>query len=395
MALTDTGSVDLPWERCSEPGCKGAQARPEACIAHLDEAAQASVLAGLGRSGSLDARGVVVDAPLLAKILAACPKDGSGRPVLKQGRFDRATFATGAVFEGVLFTKGVSFDGTRFNADASFSSSRFQGPARFAGASFTGPASFDETTFDAQAWFGGATFCSTASFGRAEFSNLAWFGQSRFQSDAAFDEATFRGNTNFDGADFGGQLRFTRTGFHGETRLDRATFNHEPRYDEATFTGRGGAPEAAVRQAVWKGAPLAPWRARVGAAIVDLALAAVPVVVSGLLGVIFEGPLHYNGALVVIPFLGVCASLAFNVYNVVDQGRTGQTIGKRRMGIRLLRERDGLPTGVPRSLGRQALHVLDTLPAGIGWLRPLWNAKRQTIADTLVTTVVVESSGGK
>ncbi|MEJ7764109.1 MAG: pentapeptide repeat-containing protein [Acidimicrobiales bacterium] len=393
MTLIETDAADVPWDRCPQPGCIGALAGMEACLAHLDEPGLASVLAGVRRGRVLDARGVAIDAELLSRILAACPRDDCGRPVVNRGRFDCASFPAGATFEGVVFIKGVSFDGSRFDGDASFKSTRFEGPARFAGSSFKGPASFDEASFDGQAWFGGATFSAPASFGHSEFSNLAWFGRAEFETDAAFDDATFRGTTNFDDAGFRCHVRFARTGFEGETRLDRASFNHEPRYDGAAFTGRGGAPEVAVRQLVWKGAALAPWRDRAAAGFIDLGLAVVPVVGAGLVGVVLEGPLYYSGARLLLTVLGALAGVAFSVWNLVDQGRTAQTIGKRRLGICLVRERDGLPVGVPRSIGRHALHLLDTAPAGAGWLRGFWHAKRQTFADTLLKTLVVEGRG--
>ena len=393
MTLTETDAAGVPWDCCSRPGCIGVLAGPEACLAHLDEPGLASVLAGVRRGRVLDARGVVIDAELLSSILAACPRDDCGRPMLSRARFDRASFPAGAGFEGVVFTKGVSFDGSRFDGGASFKGTRFEGPARFARAWFKGPAAFDEAGFGGQAWFGGATFSAPASFGHSEFSNLAWFGRATFETDAAFDDATFRGTTNFDDAGFRCHVRFARTGFEGETRLDRASFNHEPRYDGAAFTGRSGAPPAAVRQLVWKGAALAAWRDRAAAGLVDLGLALVPVVGAGLVGVLLEGPLRYNGALLLLTLLGALAGVAFTVWNLADQGQTAQTIGKRRLGICLVRQRDGLPVGVPRSIGRHALHILDTAPVGAGWLRGLWHAKRQTFADTLLKTLVVEGRG--
>ena len=38
----------------------------------------------------------------------------------------------------------------------------------------------------------------------------------------------------------------------------------------------------------------------------------------------------------------------------------------------------------------QRQHVLDSLPCYLGYLWPLWDAKRQTFADKIMSTVVVE-----
>ncbi|MBO9556248.1 RDD family protein [Cellulomonas sp.] len=70
------------------------------------------------------------------------------------------------------------------------------------------------------------------------------------------------------------------------------------------------------------------------------------------------------------------------------QAFTGVTPGKSVVGIRVVRESDHEPAGLLRTAGREVLHVLDWILL-IGWLRPLWNARRQTFADTLASTVVV------
>jgi hypothetical protein len=35
-------------------------------------------------------------------------------------------------------------------------------------------------------------------------------------------------------------------------------------------------------------------------------------------------------------------------------------------------------------------HILDSLPCYLGYLWPLWDAKRQTFADKVMGTVVIE-----
>lgn len=44
------------------------------------------------------------------------------------------------------------------------------------------------------------------------------------------------------------------------------------------------------------------------------------------------------------------------------------------------------------SIVRQLAHVLDTLICYLGYLFPLWDAKRQTFADKLMSTVCVPLS---
>lgn len=78
---------------------------------------------------------------------------------------------------------------------------------------------------------------------------------------------------------------------------------------------------------------------------------------------------------------------------LVLQGLTGQTPGRRVMGVAVVRATpDGLPLdgrpGVLRSVGRWFAHLLDAILL-IGYLRPLWHRERRTFADGLAGTVVV------
>ena len=53
--------------------------------------------------------------------------------------------------------------------------------------------------------------------------------------------------------------------------------------------------------------------------------------------------------------------------------------------------RDGQPVGFGLAIGRQFLHILDSLPFYIGYLWPLWDERRQTFADKVADTVVVQA----
>ncbi|SFK00101.1 RDD family protein [Cellulomonas sp. KH9] len=75
---------------------------------------------------------------------------------------------------------------------------------------------------------------------------------------------------------------------------------------------------------------------------------------------------------------------------LVLQGWTGASLGKRAVGIVVVRAADGRPAGLVRTLVRQLLHVLDAILL-LGYLRPLWHAEGRTFADSLAGTVVVAS----
>lgn len=79
---------------------------------------------------------------------------------------------------------------------------------------------------------------------------------------------------------------------------------------------------------------------------------------------------------------------------------TGRSLGKRVVGIRIVREETGaapgLGYGFVRLLVEMALGVLSLLflflPSLINYLSPLWDAKRQTIHDKAAGTVVVHDA---
>ena len=54
----------------------------------------------------------------------------------------------------------------------------------------------------------------------------------------------------------------------------------------------------------------------------------------------------------------------------------------------MVSEKTGQPIGFGMSLVRQMAHFVDSI-FYIGYLMPLWDTKRQTIADKLMTTVCV------
>lgn len=76
---------------------------------------------------------------------------------------------------------------------------------------------------------------------------------------------------------------------------------------------------------------------------------------------------------------------------VLDQGRTGYTYGKRKVGIRLIKEDNPQePVGPAMALVRYLLHGVINQLCYIDFLWPLWDQKRQTLTDKILTTVVVQ-----
>jgi uncharacterized RDD family membrane protein YckC len=71
------------------------------------------------------------------------------------------------------------------------------------------------------------------------------------------------------------------------------------------------------------------------------------------------------------------------------QGTTGQSIGKSVMKFKVISEKTGQPIGFGLSIVRQLAHIIDGAICYIGFLFPLWDAKRQTLADKIMSTICV------
>jgi uncharacterized RDD family membrane protein YckC len=83
-------------------------------------------------------------------------------------------------------------------------------------------------------------------------------------------------------------------------------------------------------------------------------------------------------------------ALAYLVWNYgYRPGTSGSSLGKSVMKIKVVSEVTGQPIGFGMSVVRQLAHFVDTIVCFIGYLFPLWDSKRQTFADKIMTTVVL------
>jgi uncharacterized RDD family membrane protein YckC len=156
--------------------------------------------------------------------------------------------------------------------------------------------------------------------------------------------------------------------------------NYPPSSDPWSGGGNQGPPT---------GPPLASWGQRVGAYLIDT-LIGVGIVLAGLLLGVIGGAVS-DALRVFFLVAGYIAQIVFLFWNLVRQGKTGQTIGKGVLNIRLVRL-DGInPPGAGLSIGRAFLHIVDQIPCYLGYLWPLWDDKRQTFADKILNTVVVNA----
>ncbi|MGA4958105.1 RDD family protein [Streptomyces lavendulocolor] len=133
--------------------------------------------------------------------------------------------------------------------------------------------------------------------------------------------------------------------------------------------------------------PYAHWGRRVGAHLLDMLIILGPLyAIVGISGATSSSGEPQLGAIIVLPLMVYTLTMA--VLQLVKEGKTGQTIGKKALGICLLREADGRPLGVGMAFVRKLAHFLDSVACYLGWLWPLWDEKKQTFADKVCSTAV-------
>jgi uncharacterized RDD family membrane protein YckC len=92
--------------------------------------------------------------------------------------------------------------------------------------------------------------------------------------------------------------------------------------------------------------------------------------------------------------LGGLVSLAIGIayYGYLEGGETGQTLGKKALGIRVLDLRGGGSIGFSRGVIRYFARILSALPIFLGYFWMLWDSENQTWHDKLAGSVVVPLS---
>jgi uncharacterized RDD family membrane protein YckC len=122
----------------------------------------------------------------------------------------------------------------------------------------------------------------------------------------------------------------------------------------------------------------ANWLQRAGAYLIDYA----PIWVLIIIG-------RATGSAAILD-LFVIIGLGITAYNRWYQaGKTGQSWGKMALHLSLIGEATGQPIGGWMAFLRDLCHFIDSIICYIGWLFPLWDAKRQTLADKIMRTVVI------
>jgi uncharacterized RDD family membrane protein YckC len=144
----------------------------------------------------------------------------------------------------------------------------------------------------------------------------------------------------------------------------------------------------------YMGRALANWPQRVGAYLIDYLIAAIPAFLALILFSGTQPGETANAGAVLVSSLLYLLSLGIWLYNrAIMMGRTGQSWGKQVLNLRLVRMADGQPMGGGMAFVRDLLHILDALLCYLGFLWPIWDARRQCLFSDKIMNTVVLSEG--
>lgn len=129
----------------------------------------------------------------------------------------------------------------------------------------------------------------------------------------------------------------------------------------------------------------ASWGSRVGATLVRGLVPAIAVVPFAVVGVAI------GDVGLILLVAGYVFGIAAAIRMLIQRGHLGYDVGDAVVGQRLVYQQSGEQLGSGMTVFvRQLAHILDALPCYLGYLWPLWDAQRQTFADKVMQTVVVQ-----
>ncbi len=187
---------------------------------------------------------------------------------------------------------------------------------------------------------------------------------------------------------------------YGQPQYGQPPYGQPPAYGQGYGFGSVGGLPAGVQHA--------SWGARLGAYLLDYLTmlgTAIPAVVCLVIGAATApGALDgTDGSPLPAVFIGLAIllallPLAFVVWNTYRTGATGQSVGKRWVGIHLVAVATLQPPGPGPAFGKYILRSLASqATCGIYGLLtalwPLWDVQSQTLDDKVVSTLVVRFPG--
>ena len=142
-----------------------------------------------------------------------------------------------------------------------------------------------------------------------------------------------------------------------------------------------GAPGAGSAAAGTQ--PRASFGQRLGALLVDLGVFLVVGIVFGIIGAAI-------GSGAAVQFLVSLAAIAYYIY--LEGSPSGQTVGKKVLGIRVMRVDQSGPLGYGGAAIRYLARILSSIPLLLGYFWMLWDPDKRTWHDKLSNSAVVPVS---
>ena len=125
--------------------------------------------------------------------------------------------------------------------------------------------------------------------------------------------------------------------------------------------------------------PRAGFFTRLGAALIDGILL-------GIVGLVIDLIIGQTGGGIVGLILGIA------YFGYLEGSNSGQTLGKRALGIRVIDFNSGGPIGFGRAVIRYFARILSAIACLLGYFWMLWDKEKQCWHDKLATDVVVPVS---
>jgi uncharacterized RDD family membrane protein YckC len=187
---------------------------------------------------------------------------------------------------------------------------------------------------------------------------------------------------------------------YGQSQYSQAQYG-QPQYGQPHY---GQVPYGQPPQGYGYGAPAAPlaeWGPRAGAFLIDSLISSVPVMIG--YGIFIANIASRAGntypdddpeTWAILVFLASLAvSLGLGLWNrVFRQGRTGQSVGKSVLKLRLVDSTYFQPVGAGKAFLREFLAGLFNNACFLNLLWPLWDDQKQTWHDKVMTTYVIRSN---
>ncbi|WBQ04620.1 RDD family protein [Kribbella sp. CA-293567] len=188
-----------------------------------------------------------------------------------------------------------------------------------------------------------------------------------------------------------GQPQYGQPGY-GQPGYGQPQYGQQPPY--------GGNPyQQGYGYGASAGSELAGWGSRVGASLLDGLVSGVPVLIG--YG-IFIGSVASQSSqdpyeqgvppyAVIALVIGALASLGLWIWNrVIRQGNTGQSVGKSVLNLKLVDSSSFQPIGPGKAFLRDFLRGIFDQACLLNSLWPLWDDKKQTWHDKVLSTYVVK-----